>query len=96
LDVQEKAMTTLSVTEARARLLSLARGGGEKPGEAVEVTHRGRPVLAILPFELYEALLETMEVLSDAGQSELLRRSLKELRQGKAIPWEKARKGLGL
>jgi antitoxin YefM len=89
-------MTTLSVTEARAKLLSLARGLAEKPGEGVEVTLRGKPVLAILPFELYETLMETMEVLSDAAQAELLRKSLKELRQGKAIPWEKARKGLGL
>jgi len=89
-------MTTLSVTEARAKLLSLARVLGEKPGEGVEVTLRGKPVLAILPFALYETLLETMEVLSDAAQAELLRKSLKELRQGKAIPWEKAKKGLGL
>ncbi|MCX5794803.1 MAG: type II toxin-antitoxin system Phd/YefM family antitoxin [Elusimicrobia bacterium] len=89
-------MTTLSVTEARAQLLSLARDLGVKHGEGVEVTLRGKPVLAILPFELYEALMETMEVLSDPGQAELLRKSLRELRQGKAIPWEKAKKGLGL
>ena len=90
--VQESAMTTLSVTAARMKLLSLARG----LGETVEVTHRGKPVLAILPFELYEALMETMEVLSDPAQTELLRKSLKELRQGKAVPWEQAKKGLGL
>ena len=89
-------MTILSVTEARAQLLSLARKLGGEHGEAVEVTPRGKPVLAILPFELYEALMETMEVLSDSVQADLLRKSLKELHQGKAIPWKKARKELDL
>lgn len=89
-------MTTLSVTQARSKLLSLARELGSKGCEAVEVTHRGKPVLAIMPIELYDALMETMEVLADGEQSELLRRSLDELRRGKALPWDKAKKGLDI
>lgn len=89
-------MTSLSVTQARSRLLSLARELGSGGGEAVEVTHRGKPVLAILPIELYETVMETMEVLSDPEQVQLLRQSLSEMRQGRALPWGKARKRLGV
>ena len=40
--------------------------------------------------------METMEVLSDPQQMTLLRKSIKEVRQGKAIPWEQAKKRLAV
>ncbi len=64
--------------------------------EAVTVTKRGEPVLALLPHEFYESLVETLEILGDEVLMQSLRQSLKEARGGKTIPWEKAKRDLGL
>ena len=44
----------------------------------------------------YEALVETLDVLSDADAMAALRQGLREVRAGKAIPWEQAKRKLGL
>lgn len=88
--------TSLNITEARSKLLSMPRSLKEGGPHAVEVTQRGKAVLAILPFDLYESLLETLDVLAEPDLAAELRRSLAELQAGKAIPWSKAKKTLGL
>lgn len=87
-------MTTINITQARSRLLSLPRQLSAGGVHAVAVTQRGKPVLAIVPYELYEGILETLEVLADPGQFADPRRSVREMKQGKAVPWERARRTL--
>jgi len=88
---------TLTITEARSQLLELAERLNRPPAtEAVTVTKRGKPVLAVLPHEFYESLVETLEILGDEALMQSLRQSLKEARSGKTISWEKARRDLGL
>jgi antitoxin YefM len=79
----------MPITTARHELTSLPGRLEKEPG-AITITRRGKPVLAILPWEMYETLLETLEVLGDPELMETLRRSLRELEQGQAIPWEEA------
>lgn len=52
------------------------------------VTRRGRPILAILPIEEYEAMVETLEVLSDEETMQLIRQGLEDIEKGKLIPME--------
>ncbi len=88
---------TLTITEARSQLLELAELLNRPPAtEAVTVTKRGKPVLAVMPHEFYESLVETLEVLGDVTLMQALRRSLKEVRSGKTIPWEKVKQDLRL
>jgi antitoxin YefM len=79
----------IPITTARHELTSLPELLEKDPG-AVTITRRGKPVLAILPWEMYETLLETLEVLGDQELMETLRRSLKELEHRQAISWEEA------
>ena len=88
-------MKDLPMTEARHELTLLPEKLSETH-ETVTVTRRGKPVLAILPWEEYEALVETLEVLSDERLMTTLRRGLKEAREGKLIPWTRAKEHLGL
>ncbi len=88
-------MTQLSISQARTRLTRLARQL-KKDHEAVEGTNRGVPVLAILPWDLYEGLEETIEILEDEKLTARLREAMKDVRQGKLISLENARKALGL
>lgn len=88
-------MRTLPMMEARRKLTSLPEElEGRVEDNAIAVTRRGKPVLAIMTWELFEAIYETLEVMGDEGMMRALRRSIKEMREGKAIPWESAKKGL--
>ena len=52
------------------------------------MTRRGKPVLAIMPWELYEAIVETLEIMGDEDLMAALSQSIKEAEEGKGIPWE--------
>ena len=54
----------MTIREARTKLSRLPGPlkGDLKP---VKITDRGDPVMALMSWDLYESLLETMEVLSD-------------------------------
>lgn len=46
--------------------------------------------------ELYESFVETLEILRDRKFMALLRKGIREAAKGKGIPWEKAKKKLGI
>ena len=85
----------IPMTEARHKLTSLPERLAKEPG-AVAVTRRGKPVLALMPWELYESIVETLEIMGDEKLMAALRQGIKEAEEGKGIPWEEAKKKLGL
>lgn len=88
-------MKDLPITEAREELTALP-DMLSRTHETVTVTRRGKPVLAILPWEEYEALVETLEVMADADLMASLRRGIRQAKQGQLIPWDQAKRKLGL
>ena len=88
---------TLSMVEARKQLTSLPEEfeKDEFP-DAVAVTRRGKPVLAVMPWELYETITETLEVMADEELTSVLKESIAQYGLGEAIPWEKAKEDLDL
>ena len=88
-------MKDLPITEARDELTSLPDKLSHTH-ETLTVTRRGKPVLAILAWDEYEALVETLEVMSDDRLMTSLRQSIREARQGKLIPWEDVKRKLAL
>ena len=83
---------TLPIMEARKQLTSLPEilmRDGEI--DVMEITRRGKPVLAVMPWELYEAIAETLEVMSDKDLMADLRQSIHEMETGAAISWEEAK-----
>lgn len=74
---------TLTITEAREQLTKLPdQFAEEQAPEPVTVTRHGEPVLAILPWELYESLVETLEILSDPEAMAQFRASVAALERG--------------
>src|SRR6266853_37518 len=58
----------LAMAEARKQLPKLADALEKHPEiGAVKITRRGKPVLAVLSWDLYESVVETMEIMSDPG-----------------------------
>jgi prevent-host-death family protein len=73
-------ISELPITEVRRELTSLP----EKMAEdlvAIAVTRRGKPVLAIMPWELYESLVEMLEIMGDQETMAALRQGIQEVRE---------------
>ncbi len=87
----------IPIMEARKQLTSLPETlNRDEELDVAEITRRGKPVLAVLPWALYEAISETLEVMGDQQLMTQLRQSIKEMEAGEGIPWEEARRELGI
>ena len=86
---------TMSIDEIRKHINRLPEQLSSSPeAGAVTVTRRGKPVLAVLSWEFYEAILETMEIMGDESLMDALRQGIQELQEGKGIPWDEAQMGV--
>ena len=77
----------LSIVEARKRLTQLPEELEQDSAGAMTITRRGKPVLALMPYSLYDSLMETLEVMSDPDLMALLRQSIQEANDGKLTEW---------
>lgn len=59
------------------------------------ITRHGKPEAVILSEEDYENILETLDILSDQKLVKDIKKAAQDLRRGKGISWEKAKKKLG-
>ena len=75
------------ITKAKNDFLDLIRQV-ENVDESVAVTKNGVPTAVILSMEKYTGLLETLEILSDAGIAKSLRTSVRQARKGKWLRTE--------
>ncbi len=72
------------ITKAKNRLLDLAREI-ERNNDVVAITRNGVPAAILLSPAKFEGLLETLEILGDAGAMQALRRSMREAAAGKWV-----------
>jgi antitoxin YefM len=85
----------LPITEARHELTSLPERLTQEGG-TLTITRRGKPVLAVMTWDHYEALLETLEILGDVNLMTNLRQGIAEAKSGQGIDWESAKQDLDL
>lgn len=84
---------SIPIIEARNKLTNLPETLQNQPElGAIAVTRRGKPVLAVMSWDFYESLLETLEIMGDEELMPLLRQSLLEAKSGKIKPWQKVKK----
>jgi antitoxin YefM len=76
-------MTEMPLMTMRQRLTGLNRELQKSPGTVVRVTHRGKPSLAVMSAELYDTIVETLEIMSDPEAVEALRGSLADIDAGR-------------
>jgi len=89
-------MKTMTVTQARNQLLRVAEEMERSPDEIVEVVKRGKKVMTLMSAEVYDALVETLEIVADEPTLFKLRRALQEIEKGKGISWSEAKRRLRL
>ncbi len=85
----------LSLTDARAILTQLPEKLAEGQG-VVPLTRHGKPVLAIMTWDLFESLSETIEIMSDSELMDQIRKGMKEIEAGKTRSWEEVKTELDL
>jgi PHD/YefM family antitoxin component YafN of YafNO toxin-antitoxin module len=89
-------MMQLTISEARTELLDLPEKLAREPEHAVIITRRGQPVLAVLPWEFYESIIETLEVLSDSELMAELHESVEDIERDRLLSHEELGSRLGL
>ena len=85
------------MVEARRRLTNLPEEMAKHPEMGVvKITRRGKPVLAVMSWELYESVSETLEIMSDPEMMAAVSQGAQDLEQGNIHRWEKVKNEFGL
>ena len=84
----------LSITEARSRLTQLPEQLAAM-GWAIPLTRHGEPVMALMSWELFQSIEETLEIMGDPELIAALRESIKEAAEGKTLLLEDVKAELG-
>jgi prevent-host-death family protein len=80
----------VSVSKAKAKLLMLVRAM-EEEGRGYILTKDGEPVGALIPFEDFEAYLETHDILESQSLMGDLEEALEDEKRGRL--WKRNKKG---
>jgi prevent-host-death family protein len=87
-------MERIPITEARNRFMKLPDQAAKD--KVLAVTRRNKEVMAVMSWELYEGLLETLEILSDPELMHNLRKGIEDVRAGRTHSLMEASEKLGL
>ena len=86
----EYGTENIPIVQARAMLSQLPERLSAE-NKAVALTRHGKPVLAVMPWELFESIVENMEIMGDADMMAALRESIEDVREGNLIPLEQVK-----
>jgi len=87
-------MQKMAITEARNKFMKLPDQTAKD--QILAVTKRNKEVMAVMSWELYEGLLETIEVLSDPELIKHLKAALDDVNAGRTHSLSDAYERLGL
>ncbi len=85
---------TLPISKARETLTQLPKKLDHR--NTATITVDGKPVMAVLPWDLYESIMETLEVMADKELMNSLRESLDHLKNNRTFPIDGIRTDIGL
>ncbi len=87
-------MQKIPITEARNKFMKLPDQTAKD--QILAVTRRNKEVMAVMSWELYEGLLETLEVLSDPELIKKLKVAMDDVKAGRTNTLSDTYKRLGL
>jgi len=87
----------ISLTDLRKELFTVVKELADDPTVSeVVATRNGKPAAVLLNYDLYEGLLETVELMSDPELAESVRSGLADIRAGRVKSLEEVKTELGL
>ena len=92
----ERNPEEIEIRDASPSLTKIAKTLSENPESVVYAEIDGERPLAILAWDDYEALVETLEILDDSETVDALRRANAQIEAGEGRPFEDVAAELGL
>jgi len=89
-------MPEMALMKVREKLPGLNRELKRSPRTVVRITHRGKPSMALMSLELYETLVETLDLMSDPAAVRALRKSLRDIEARRVRTLDEVARRLGL
>lgn len=83
----------MSIAKARAMMSQLPELLSNE-NQAMAVTRHGKPVMAMMSWDMFESIMETMDIMGDADLMNALRQSIDDVRAGRLIPLEQVKNDL--
>jgi prevent-host-death family protein len=87
-------MQKIPITEARNKFMKLPDQAAKH--QILAITRRNKEVMAVMSWELYEGLLETLEIISDPKLMNNLKKGLDDVKAGRTHSLLEAYERLGL
>ena len=84
----------MSISETRKRMTSLESDMSYE--DTISVTNHGKEVLAILKWETYESIAETLDILSDPEGFNDLKLGIAQAQEGKLVDFEEFKNSLNV
>ena len=86
---------TIPATKARKNLFKIIQEAN-KPGAQITITVGGEPKVIMMSVEDFEGWQETLEIMSDEKLMKGIKEGMAEIKAGKTLSLEEARKELNL
>ncbi len=85
-------VSEMTITEARKKITSLENTMNYD--DTISITNHGKEVFALLRWDTYECIQETLEILSDEQMVKDLATGIKQIKENKLIDFEEFKAGL--
>ncbi len=81
---------SIPLSDVHDRLKELPRELAEAP-HTVAITSAGKPVLAVMRWEDYQSVLETLQIIESKDLMHSLQQSIRDIAEERTVPWETVR-----
>ena len=85
-------ISEMTITEARKKITSLQQTMNYD--DTISITNHGKEVFALLRWDTYECIQETLEILADEQLIKDLSTGLKQINENKLVDFEAFKAGL--
>lgn len=84
----------MSISETRKKITSLETELSHE--DTISVTNHGKKVFALLRWDTYESIAETLELLADTEGFELLRKGIEQMNQNQLLEFDEFKTSLNV
>jgi len=87
--------SAMALRAAKNRFSQLPRRVNDSQ-TVIPITRQGRPVMALMSWEMFESLVDTIEILSDPEIKSQIKDSEKAIAEGRTVPFSEVMAELGI
>jgi len=85
-------LKTMSISETRKRITSLEHDMAYD--DTISVTNHGKEIFALLRWDTYESIAETLDIMSDEDEFNALKAGIQQFKNGELMDFEDFKKSI--